>query len=185
MNYLQLFLGQIPEAIYLAIFLIYTKKLKEHRILFIILTVIEYLLLKYSFQYNWYFHIALIFVLFITLKVIYKEKSQITDIFIILISFMYLGITSAILYIIFSIFYPNMIVTVIIHKIILFVTVFSLNYKLNNIQQLYKKYWNRNNKPKKFKSVTFRSVNVVLFNIIFVILNACMLYAVFIHNIRR
>ena len=50
MNYLQLFLWQIPEAIYLALFIVFTKKLDKHRILFTVITVIEYLLLKYSFH---------------------------------------------------------------------------------------------------------------------------------------
>ncbi len=184
MNYLLLFLGQIPEAIYLALFLIFTKKLDKHRVLFTVLCVIEYLLLKYSFPFNWYFHIALIFILFITLKVIYKEKSQVTDIFIILISFAYLGLTSAITFLVFSVVYPNMIVCLIVHRLILFITIILFNYKLSKIQEIYKKYWNRNNKPKRLKSVTFRCLNVVSFNILFIILNACMLYAIFINNIR-
>lgn len=178
MNYLPLFLGQIPEAIYLALFLIYAKKLTTHRLIFCVLSVIEYSLLMYNFMYDWYFHIFLILMLYITLKIVYKEKSQITDIFIILVAFVYLGITSAVIFLLFSMLYPNIIISTIVHKTILFVTLFSLNYKLNGIQRLYKKYWNRNNEPKIMKSVTFRSLNVVAFNIIFAILNICMLYAV-------
>lgn len=49
---LQLFLGQIPEAIFLALFMIYAKGLKEKRLLFIFLMIIEYLLTKYAFQFN-------------------------------------------------------------------------------------------------------------------------------------
>lgn len=178
MDWLILFFIQIPEAIYLALFVIYTKKLTTHRLIFCILSVIEYLLLMYNFMYNWYFHISLMFMLYITLKVVYKEKSQITDVFIILLAFIYLGITSVVMFALFSVIYPNTIVAAIIHKIILFITLFSVNYKLNGIQQLYKKYWNRNNKPKRMKSATFRSINVVVFNLVFAILNICMVYAV-------
>ena len=46
MNLAELFLGQIPEAVYFALFLIFTKNLKEKRVLFIILMIGEYLLLK-------------------------------------------------------------------------------------------------------------------------------------------
>ena len=102
MNMLILFLGQLPEAIYLTLFLIYAKKLTTHRLVFCLLGVIEYLLLMYNFMYNWYFHIGLIIMLYITLKVIYKEKSQITDVFIILISFIYLWLVSVVTYFVFS-----------------------------------------------------------------------------------
>ena len=46
---LELFLGQIPEAIFFSLFMIYTKRLKEKRILFTVLMTIEYLLLKAFF----------------------------------------------------------------------------------------------------------------------------------------
>ena len=74
---LELIIGQIPEAIYFALFMIYAKGLKEKRILFTVLMVAEYLLLIYSFPYNWYFHIGYIVTTFFTLKVLYKEKAQI------------------------------------------------------------------------------------------------------------
>ena len=95
---LELLIGQIPEAIYFALFLIFAKKLKTHRLVFFITILIEYLLLKYSFPFSWYFHIGLIFMMYLTLKLIYKERSQITDVFIILVSFIYLWLASMITY---------------------------------------------------------------------------------------
>ena len=55
MNYLELFLGQIPEAIYFSLFMIYAKDLKEKRILFTILMIAEYLLLIYALPFNSWF----------------------------------------------------------------------------------------------------------------------------------
>ena len=52
MDLLEIFLGQIPEAIYFALFMIFAKDLKEKRILYILLMVIEYLLLKHFIKYN-------------------------------------------------------------------------------------------------------------------------------------
>ena len=49
---LELLLGQIPEAIYFALFMIFTKELKTKRILYTILMVIEYVLLKFFIEYN-------------------------------------------------------------------------------------------------------------------------------------
>lgn len=44
---LEVILGQVPEAIYFSLFMIYTKQLKEKRILFIVLMIVEYLLILY------------------------------------------------------------------------------------------------------------------------------------------
>lgn len=81
MDLLEIFLGQIPEAIYFALFMIFAKDLKEKRILYILLMVIEYLLLKHFIKYNIWFQILYTIMQFVILKVLYKEKSQITDIF--------------------------------------------------------------------------------------------------------
>ena len=78
---LEILLGRIPEAIYFALFMIFTKQLKEKRILYITLMVIEYLLLKYFIEYNIWFQIAYTIIQYILLKILYKEKAQITDIF--------------------------------------------------------------------------------------------------------
>ena len=53
MNVLQLLLGQIPEAIYFALFMIFTKRLDKKQILFTVLMIIEYILL-FIFYYNLY-----------------------------------------------------------------------------------------------------------------------------------
>ena len=81
MNLAELFLGQIPEAIYFALFLIFTKDFKEKRILFIVLMILEYLLLKLFIHFDVWFQIGYTIMTFLTLKVLYKNKAQITDIF--------------------------------------------------------------------------------------------------------
>lgn len=174
---MELLLGQIPEAIFFALFMIYAKGIKEKRILFIILMIIEYLLLKYSFPFNWIFQIGYMVTTFLTLKVLYREKSQITDVFILLISYIVMIISSAICFLIFR---PNTLLAVIINRIILFVLIFVFKDKLINIQKLYKRLWNRtSNSNNKIKSTTFRSLNIVIFNIIYFIINFGMIYALF------
>ena len=78
---IEILLGQIPEALYFAIFMIFVKQLKTKRLVFILLMILEYVLLKYLIHYNMYFQIAYTFFTYIILKVLYKERSQITDIF--------------------------------------------------------------------------------------------------------
>lgn len=178
---LELFLGQIPEAIFFALFMIFAKGLKEKRVLFTILMIIEYLLLKYSFIYSWLFHIGYVITTYLTLKILYKEKSQIIDVFLLLIGYIFMAISSIIPYFIIWKTINNYIVYVIINRIIIFLFVLGLNYKLNKLQKIYKHTWNRNDRiKKKIKSTTFRALNVVLFNLAFCFINLCMLYTLII-----
>lgn len=180
---MELLLGQIPEAIFFALFMIYAKGIKEKRILFTILMIIEYLLLKYSFPYNWIFQIGYMVTTFLTLKILYKEKSQITDIFILLIAYLILGITSIFCFLLFK---NNMILVSISNRIIIFSLLFIFKNKLIKIQKIYKFLWNRNDKvKKKIKSTTFRALNIVIFNIVFYLINICMLYAIYYNSIIK
>ena len=180
MDLLQLFLGQIPEAIFFALFMIYTKQLKEKRVLFVLLMIIEYLLLKTFIKFSMWFQMAYTAFTYIILKVLYKQKAQITDVFTFTIGSIILILVSAIS---FGIFRPNMIVGAIINRVILIIFFISLYNKLPYIQKIYKKLWNRNDKTKnKMKATTFRSLNLVIFNFIFYIINLGMIYAIFLRK---
>ena len=179
-NMLEIFLGQIPEAIFFALFMIFVKDLKEKRILFVILMAIEYVLLLHAFPYSIYSHVGFFILTYILLKVLYKEKAQIIDIFT-------LGIASIILMlfsIIFSVpkllFPINYAYCVICCRIGLFLFLILLKNKLNKIQLFYKKVWNRNDSVnKKIKTTTFRSINIVVFNLMFYIINICLLFELY------
>lgn len=169
---LELLIGQIPEAIYFALFMIYAKGIKEKKILFIVLMIVEYLLLKYSFQYNWFFQIGYMITTFLTLKVLYKEKSQIIDIFILMFAYIIIMLFSGISFFIAYNTIKNIIITNIICKIFLFTFIFLNRKKLYKITEIYKKFWNRNDKKfKRIKTTTFRSINIIIFNIMFYIIN--------------
>lgn len=173
---LELLLGQIPEAIFFALFMIYAKGLKEKRMLFIILMVVEYLLLKYSFKYNWLFQIGYMITTFLTLKVLYKEKSQITDVFILLIAYIIMIVSSMLIYFLIWFTINNFIIAMILHRLFLITFILIFKEKLINIQKVYKNIWNRNNNKRKIKTTTFRSINVFLFNIVFYIINLGMIF---------
>lgn len=178
---MELLLGQIPEAIFFALFMIYAKGIKEKRILFIILMIIEYLLLKYSFPFNWIFQIGYMVTTFLTLKVLYMEKSQITDVFILLISYIFMIASSAICFVISC---NNVLIATILNRIIIFTLLFLFKNKLYKIQNLYKSIWNKNNnKNKAMKTTTFRSLNIVIFNIVYFVINFGMIYAIYYNNL--
>ena len=180
---LELFLGQIPEAIFFSLFMIYTKQLKSKRWLYILLMIAEYVLLIQIFPFNVWFQILYTFMSYIILKLLYKEKSQIIDIFTFSIASIILIITSAIMYLISFYTYYNTYLCLILHKSLLFIFIFAVRNKLYNIQKLCKKVWNRNfNKKHKIKTTTFRAINIVVFNIMFFIINFGMLLVIFFKN---
>lgn len=175
---LKVLLGQVPEAIFFALFMIYTKDLKEKRILFTILMVLEYLLLKQFISFNIWFQILYTIITYILLKILYKQKAQITDIFTFTIANIFLVIASALFSLPKMLWNVDYTLCVVLCRIFLFAMLFIFKNKLYNIQKIYKKLWNRNDKvEKKIKTTTFRSLNVILFNVIFYIINIGMLLA--------
>lgn len=70
----QLLLGQIPEAIYFALFMIFTKQLKERRILFASIIIIEYVLLFNVFKESYISHIIFFVSMYCLLKIFYKKS---------------------------------------------------------------------------------------------------------------
>lgn len=170
----QLLFGQIPEALYFALFMIFTKNLKEKRVLFIVLMIAEYILLKLVFPFNMWFQVAYTFTTYLILKVLYKQKAQIIDIFTFSISSIILILISASVSILFN---HNIFLVVLSSRILMFVFLFIFRHRFNEIQNLYKLLWNRNDKPKRIKTTTFRTINTVVFNLLFFIINFGMLYA--------
>ena len=176
MNPFEILLGQVPEALYFALFIILSKNITTKRFTFIVSAILEYILLMYAFPYNIWSHILYFIALYLILKLFYNDKCQITDIFTLGIASLILMICS---FVVFTIFGPNMLISNIINKIVLFGILFILRNKLSLIQNIYKKLWNRNdNVRKKIKSTTFRSLNVVIFNFMFYIINIGMVCAI-------
>ena len=177
---LELLLGQIPEAIYFALFMIFTKELKSKRFLYIVLMIAEYLLLKHFIEFSIWFQIAYTIIQFIILKILYKEKAQITDIFTFTIASIVLMLFCISLYFIVWKTVNNYMVYVILNRICIFLFLIIFRKKLPKIQKLYKKLWNRNDTAnKKMKSTTFRALNLVVFNIMFYIINVCMIFIIY------
>lgn len=181
MNFIEILLGQLPEAIYFALFMILSKGLKTKRTTYIILSCIYYLILLNAFPYNTWSHVLFFIFTYITLKYLYKERSQITDVFTLGIASLLIVVISILIYFILSKFTAYIILGNIVQKIILFSVLFLLRNQLPKIQGLYNKLWNRNDKiPKRIKSTTFRVLNVVTFNFMFYVINIFLLYCLFI-----
>lgn len=176
MDLAELFLGQIPEAVYFGLFLILAKNIKEKRLLFIILMTIEYALLFNVLRFSCYAHLIFFILTYSIMKMLYKDKCQITDIFTIMIASIILILISIISFLLAN---QQIILSSIISIVFKILVLLLLRSKLCKIQLLYNKLWNRNDLvKKKIKSTTFRSLNVVVFNLVFYLINLGMLVAV-------
>lgn len=184
MSVLEILLGQIPEALYFVLFIIFTNEIETKRICFIASAILEYVLLLNAFPFDIWSHILFIITLFLIMKLFYKEKCQVTDIFTMGIASIIMIFVSVIVYFLISLFTTNTIIGNIIQKLILFILLITLRKKLPNINKLYKKMWNRNNIPKIMKSTTFRALNVFIFNLSFYVINVCMVAVIALKNWR-
>lgn len=178
MNILELLLGQIPEAIFLALFMIIGKNLKTKRICLIILMALEYIFLVYAIklEYTVILPILYTFTTFAILKALYKDKAQITDIFLFVFGLIILGICSIPMLFINN-YIQNIFLCCAISKVLAFILLFIFRNKLYKTYKYICSFWNRNDAIKRpIKSLTLRNVCVVTFNITFVAMHIVLLY---------
>lgn len=181
MEIIRLISAKFLEPIYFSLFLIAGKDLKEKRLLFTIIMIFEYVMLKQFIKFDVVFQFIYTFMSFINLKVLYKEKAQITDIFLFAAASIILIAISAFTYLTCIFTYKNYYVSIIINRIMIFGFVYFCK---NNIRKVYKKfykYWNRHNNPKAIKSLTLRNISIISFNLMFWIINLGMIYAKFLN----
>lgn len=171
MNILEIILGQLPEAVYFAIFMILVKGLKEKRFIFTISMVIEYLLVLNILPYSIWSYVLYFVLSFLLLKILYKDKSNVTDIFTMGIASVIIIIVSIFSYFIVSLFSTNVIIGNLCQKAILFFIILVYKSYLPKINNIYKKLWNRSKHSYKIKSMTFRVLNLIVFNFSFVVIN--------------
>ena len=159
-----LFCGMFPDVLYFTLFIIYTKKLKEKRLLLFSLLAVGYILLIMICRYEFIFYITYIVYGYLILKLLYK--SHIIDLFLFATAFSYLMLLSFLLVNIIPIYS----VAFIIDRILLFVP-FLFRSKFNSIYLKYIKIWNRH-KHNKIKSLTVRNTSVLFINILIFTINA-------------
>lgn len=183
MELILLFLEKIIEAIYFAIFLIIGKNIKNKKLLFIGIMVFEYLMLKHFISFSVYFQLAYTFMVYVTLKVLYKEKAQITDIFLFMSSSLLLIGISFISYMPFFIItngnvgLKEYIIALTMNRLLL---CFSITLGRKLIKDGYKKFctlWNRHAIPNQIKSLTLRNISIITFNLMFWLINLGMTFA--------
>ena len=149
MEILRLISAKLLEPLYFSLFLIIGKDLKKKRLLFTLIMIFEYIMLTSIIEFNVALQFIYTFMTYLTLKVLYREKAQITDIFLFAVASIILIIVSVISYL--SVYYTikNYYVAMVLNRVILFT---FLDFSRNKIRAYYVKFyslWNRRHKPKK------------------------------------
>lgn len=173
MNPLEIILGQIPEAIFFALFMIFTKNYKDNRASFISLMVLEYVLLKQVFVYSMWFQISYFILSYLLMKILYEEKTRITDVFTLGIASISIIVISAISYFVAL---GNMTICLVISRCLMLILLIICRRYLPKIDNLYRKLWNRSENTYKIKSTTFRALNIVIFNVSFILINLGLMF---------
>lgn len=171
-----LFLEKICEAVYFSLFLIVGKNIKEKRLLLIAIMIFEYLALKHFIQFNVWFQLAYTFMSFVNLKVLYKEKAQVTDIFLFAVASISLIGISLFSYGIIYFTIKQYYVALILNRILLFTLIFFGKKKIRKYYQKFCSLWNRHNKPNKIRSLTVRNISIITFNLMFWLINFGMIF---------
>lgn len=165
-------LGMLPDAIYFTLVLIIAKNIKEKRWILFSLICISYVALIIATRYNTMCYFLFIFILYGIIMIIYKDKTQIIDVFLIVFSAIYLTVLSVLCYFITD----NYIISMILNKILLFLPFLGKKY-IRNLYVKYNNSWNKNDAVKrKIKSITLRIISIVSFCSMIYFINLVVLY---------
>lgn len=168
---LSILLGLIPEVLYFTLFLVYTKNLKKKKLKLFFLIAIAYFLCILIQQWQILFYILLIVLIYLSLKLLYKDKTQIIDIFVISFAYLWISLLSFILILFVKQDMSNYVLISIIDRILLF-SIFIFKNEFNKIYKVYCKLWNRNDKEERpIKSITLRNISLILLNSFIFFLN--------------
>jgi len=168
-------LVQIPEPVYFSLFLIIGKNIKEKRLLLIGIMILEYLLITHIIYFDVWLQIIYTFMSFVNLKVLYKEKAQVTDIFLFATASIILVLLSLFTYSTAMITYKDYYVSLILNRILLFSLLFFFRKNIRSKYEEFCSLWNRHQKPNKIRSLTLRNISIITFNLMFWIINLCMI----------
>ena len=170
---ISIILGLIPEFIYYYIYLTKIKELKGNNILFFILTFINYFLSMLLIRHSFIMYVVFDTIEYLILKILYKNKVCITDLFLILFIETYLLIISALCFFLIS----NYILAFIVNRILMFIPLILLN-KIRLLYKRYKNMWNRNDKKKNLiKSLTLRNASLIIMNILIIATYLILMYS--------
>ena len=128
-------LASIFHSVYYCLFISESKKIKNKKLYFIILTIADYLIVQniINFKLGVNADLFLLIIFYVNLKLLYKDKARVTDLITFILADTLLGIISIIIYFILGMNFLSLIVELIVPLII----VILLNNKLNYIDHTF------------------------------------------------
>lgn len=168
---ISILLGLIPEVLYFTMFLICTKNIKDKKIrLFLFMSIIYFICMLVQ-QYQIIYYVLFIGLVYLLLKILYKDKTQIIDTFVISLSSIYLTLLTFICFIFLKEDLSNYYLLYGLDRILLIIP-FIFKNKFNIAYKKYCKLWNRNDNIKRpIKSITLRNISLIILNSFIVLLN--------------
>lgn len=159
-----LIFGMLPEVLYVTLSIIFVKDIKNTRLKLFGLLILGYVLLIMICRYQLLFYLGYIVYVYIVLKKLYKSK--VIDLFVVSVISAYLTLMSFISFKLID----NYVFACIINRALLFIPICLLNYRLNDVYNMYWILWDRR-EGNKIKSITIRNMSLTLTNIFIVLLN--------------
>lgn len=176
---LSIFLGLIPEVLYFTLFITYCKNIKEKRIRLFLFISLAYVLCMFIQKYKIFYYVLFIALIYWIMKIVYKEKTQIIDVFVISISLIYITLISYFCFNFLNDDLSNYYLLMFIARVILYLPFLFKKY-FNIIYKKYCKLWNRNAEEiRPIKSITLRNISLITINIAIFFMN---LYAISVIN---
>lgn len=163
-----LLMGMLPEVLYFTLSICFVKDIQKNRLKLFSLLAVGYIVLIMICRFQLLFYLGYIVYVYVVLKKLYKSK--IIDLFIVSVISAYLTLTS---FISFKLIDTYML-AYLVNRLMLFIPIFLLNYKLNDFYNVYYILWDRR-EGNKIKSITVRNISLVFINMLIVIFNVCSL----------
>lgn len=176
--------GILPESLFFTLFMTFSKKLKNKRVLLFILLTINALFGKWLIYKNIFFYVVYFCISFLVIKLLYKENSDIIDFFTFSIASFIVIITELIAYILYYLGYNlynmNYMLFYLLEKIFLFGFVILSRKIIRKKYLELRKYWNRaiDKRKRKKKSISVRLTSLMSLSILICLINIGLLYII-------
>lgn len=164
-----IFLVALPvEVLFITMGMCYAKEIKEKKVMFYFCLLTCAIVCMSIISWQLWYYLAFIGFSYLIMRKLYK--SHISDLFVFMIFFALVAITSYIAYIIAG----YGVIGLIFQRILMF-SVFALRGKFNGWYKSYRKLWNRRD-DNRIKSITLRNISLIFLNAFIVFMNFFLIF---------
>lgn len=164
-----IFLIALPvEVAFLTMGMCYAKGITKRKFLFYVLLLVSGAICSLIYRWQLWYYIAYIASVYFIMWKLYK--SHISDLFVFLVFFSWIAITSYVGFMLFD----NMVLIYITQRILMF-SIFAFRGKFNKWYKLYRELWNRRDDG-RIKSLTLRNISLISLNVFIAFMNFFLIF---------